>query len=125
QPSAPSAPSVLMPKCSASNRFAAPDLRTDGDATDSAGEDAFPTVRANPLKINVETELDVELFEVFMGLIAEWDAAMILAEHGFIDESEFDSICMRLAAKADGDLVLKGYVIRAYFAYRKATKFLH
>src|SRR5262249_13086892 len=70
-------------------------------------------------------ELDVELFEVFVGLIAEWDAAMILAEHGFIDESEFDFICMRLAAKADGDLVLKGYVIRAYFAYRKATKFLH
>jgi hypothetical protein len=68
-------------------------------------------------------ELDVELFSVFMGLWYQYDVPMILEEHGFIDESEFDAYVE--CTSDDGDRLLIGYVKRAYFDYRKATKFLH
>jgi hypothetical protein len=69
-------------------------------------------------------ELDVQLFEVFMGLFDEWEVPMILEHYRLIDEAEADAIYARMD-KADAESVLSGYVKRAYFDYRKATKFLH
>jgi hypothetical protein len=69
-------------------------------------------------------ELDVELFEVFMGVWDEWEVPIILEDYRLIDESEADVIYARMD-KADAESVLSGYVKRAYFDYRKATKFLH
>jgi hypothetical protein len=69
-------------------------------------------------------ELNVELFEVFMGIIYEWDAPFILEEHGLLDESEFDAIG-ECTSEAHAERLLSGYVKRAYFDYRKAAKFLH
>jgi len=69
-------------------------------------------------------ELDVVLFEVFMGLFDEEEVPMILEDHGLIDESEVDAIYARMS-DANAESVLSGYVKRAYFDYRKATKFLH
>ena len=69
-------------------------------------------------------ELDVELFEVFMGLFDEQEVPMILEHHRLIEESEVDAIyaCM---SEANAERVLSGYVKRAYFDYPEATKFLH
>ena len=69
-------------------------------------------------------ELDVDLFEVFIGLFDEWDVPCILERYRLIDESEADVIYPRMD-KGDAESVLSGYVKRAYFDYRKATKFLH
>jgi len=78
------------------------------------------TWQASPLG----KELDVMLFEVFMGLFDEEEVPMILEDHGLIDESEVDAIYARMS-DANAESVLSGYVKRAYFDYRKATKFLH
>jgi hypothetical protein len=69
-------------------------------------------------------ELDVELFQVFMGIFWEWEVPMILENYGLLDESESDAIieCM---SETNAERVLSGYVKRAYLDYRKATKFLH
>src|SRR5262249_28832543 len=67
-------------------------------------------------------ELDVDLFEVFMGIKWKCDVPIILAEHGLLNESEFDAI-LECMSEANADL--SGYVKRAYFVYRKANKFLH
>jgi hypothetical protein len=70
-------------------------------------------------------ELNVELFEVFMGLWGElWDVPFILEEYGLLSESEFDAIG-ECTSEADAERLLSGYVKRAYFDYRKAAKFLH
>jgi hypothetical protein len=69
-------------------------------------------------------ELDVDLFQVFMGLWCEWEVPLILEEHGLLTESEFDAILERMD-DANPERVLSGYVKRAYFDYRKAAKFLH
>jgi hypothetical protein len=78
------------------------------------------TWRSTPLG----NELDVRLFEVFMGLFDEWEVPMILEHYRFIDESEADVIWARMD-KGDAESILIGYVKRAYFVYRKANKFLH
>ena len=70
-------------------------------------------------------ELDTDLFEVFMGLFDVWEVPYILEDHRLIDEWESDSICARMARKANPEFVLAGVVKRAYLDYRKATKFLH
>jgi hypothetical protein len=73
-------------------------------------------------------ELDVDLFQVFMGLWDEWEVPMILKEYGFLDESEFDAIleCASQAnewpSEANAERLLGGHVRRAYFDYRKAAK---
>ena len=82
-------------------------------------------VRDEPLTWQITPlgkELDVDLFEVFMGIKWKCDVPIILAEHGLLNELEFDAIldCM---SEANADL--SGYVKRAYFVYRKANKFLH
>jgi hypothetical protein len=78
-----------------------------------------PTWQCTPLG----KELDVELFEVFMGLFGEWEVPFILQDHHLIDESEAELIygCM---TEANAECVLSGYVKRAYLDYRKA-KCLH
>ena len=70
-------------------------------------------------------ELDVDLFQVFMGLWCEWEVPMILQDYQLIDESEFDAITINASSKVDAETLLSGYVKRAYFVYRKANKFLH
>jgi hypothetical protein len=79
------------------------------------------TCRHTPLG----TELDTDLFEVFMGLFDVWEVPYILEDHRLIDEWESDSICARMARKANPEFVLAGVVRRAYLDYGKATKFLH
>ena len=70
-------------------------------------------------------ELDVDLFEVFMGIIDEWDALSILEEYDLIDEWDFDSLYARMSRKAAPELVLVEVVRRAYLDYGKASRFLH
>jgi len=59
-----------------------------------------------------------------MGLFCEWDVPMTLENYRLIDESEVDAIYARMS-EANAETILSGYVKRAYFEYRKATKFLH
>jgi hypothetical protein len=82
------------------------------------GDEPFTTWQITPLG----KELDVDLFEVFMGIKWKCDVPIILAEHGLLNELEFDAI---LEWMSDANADLSGYVKRAYFVYRKATKFLH
>ena len=82
------------------------------------GDEPFTTWQITPLG----KELDVDLFEVFMGIKWKCDVPIILAEHGLLNELEFDAI---LECMSDANADLSGYVKRAYFEYRKATKFLH
>jgi hypothetical protein len=82
-------------------------------------------VRDEPLTWQITPlgkELDVDLFEVFMGIKWKCDVPIILAEHGLLNELEFDAI-LECMSEANADL--SGYVKRAYFVYRKANKFLH
>jgi hypothetical protein len=65
-------------------------------------------------------ELDVELFQVFMGLWYEWEIPIILEDYHLIDEEEADALCACLG-KADAKSVLIAYMQRAYFEYRKAA----
>ena len=69
-------------------------------------------------------ELDVDLFQVFIGLFCEWEVPSILEKYGLLSESEADAILERMT-EANAERVLSGYVKRAYFVYRKANKFLH
>ncbi len=69
-------------------------------------------------------ELDTELYEVFMGVMYESDVPPILEEYGLLDESAFDALC-ECTSEADWESLLEMYVKRAYFDYRKASKFLH
>ena len=82
------------------------------------GDEPFTTWQITPLG----KDLDVDLFEVFMGIKWKCDVPIILAEHGLLNELEFDAI---LEWMSDANADLSGYVKRAYFEYRKATKFLH
>lgn len=70
-------------------------------------------------------ELDIDLFEAFMGLFDMWEVPYILEDHHLIDEWESDCICARMSRKPDPESVLAGVVRRAYLDYRKASKFLH
>ena len=78
------------------------------------------TCRTTPLG----KELDVDLFQVFMGITWEWEMPITLEQYGLLSESEADAI-FECASEADAEFLLSGYVKRAYFDYRKATKFLH
>jgi hypothetical protein len=62
-------------------------------------------------------ELDIDLFQAFMGLFWEWEVPLILRDHHLIDELEFDSILARME-EADPEFVLLGAVRRAYLVYR-------
>jgi hypothetical protein len=69
-------------------------------------------------------ELDVDLFQVFIGLFAEWEIPSILEEYGLLHELEAEAILERMS-EANAERLLSGYVKRAYLDYRKASKFLH
>jgi hypothetical protein len=69
-------------------------------------------------------ELNVDLFEVFMGVWSEWEVPTILEEFHLIDKEEEDAMYARME-DANAETVLRGCVKRAYYDYRKATKFLH
>ena len=69
-------------------------------------------------------ELDVDLFQVFMGITWEWEMPITLEQYGLLSESEADAI-FECASEADAEFLLSGYVKRAYFDYRKTAKFLH
>jgi len=79
------------------------------------------TCRNTPLG----TELDLDLFEVFMGFFDEWEVPWILEKHRLIEEWESDNMYARMSRKANPESVLVGYVRRAYFEYGKAAKYLH
>jgi hypothetical protein len=70
-------------------------------------------------------ELDVDLFQAFMGLFDVWQVPYILEDHCILDEWESDGICARMARKANPELVLVEVVRRAYRDYGKSSKFLH
>jgi hypothetical protein len=70
-------------------------------------------------------EFDVDLFAVFVGLFDTWEVPSILEHHRLIDDSELDDIYERMSIKGNPEAVVVGYVRRAYFDYRNATKFLH
>jgi len=61
---------------------------------------------------------------VFIGLWDEWEVPLIQEEYGLLNESEFGAI-FECTSEANAEGLLIGYVKRAYFIYRKATKFLH
>ena len=69
--------------------------------------DEPPTWRNTPLG----NELDIDLFQVFMGLWCEWEVPMILEEYGLLNESEFDAIIENTSE--DAERLLSGYVKRA------------
>jgi hypothetical protein len=71
------------------------------------------------------TELDLNLFQVFMGRFEVWDALSVLQDYRPIDEWDFDSLYARMCRKANPETVLVGYVRRAYLDYHRPTKFLH
>jgi hypothetical protein len=51
--------------------------------------------RDDPLALRITPlgkELDVELFEVFIGIVYKWDVPFTLEEYGLLDESEFGAI---------------------------------
>jgi hypothetical protein len=82
-------------------------------------------VRAEPQTWRITPlgkELDVDLFQAFMGLWYEWEVPLILEEYGLINESEFNAI-IECTSDADAERLLDGYVKRAYFDYRQAAKF--
>jgi hypothetical protein len=84
-------------------------------------------VRAEPStwqNTALSKEVDVDLFEVFMGHFSEWDVPFILKERGLLNESEFENIIESMS-EANAERLLSGYVKRAYFEYRKAAKSLH
>ena len=54
-------------------------------------------------------ELDVDLFQVFMGVWSEWDVPIILEEHGLLNDSEFDAI-LECTSDAHAERFLSGYV---------------
>jgi hypothetical protein len=58
KPSASSAPSVDPVKPNVGNGFASRDLRTVGNPADGSPGETAATVRANPLKTNIETDAD-------------------------------------------------------------------
>ena len=68
-------------------------------------------------------ELDVDLFQLFMGAIHEWDVLCTLSHSGLLDDSEFDVILERMSNADDAESILRECVKRAYFDYRKAAKF--
>jgi hypothetical protein len=69
-------------------------------------------------------ELDVDLFQVFLGLFDEWEVSGILEDYRLLNESEVDAIYERMS-QANAESVLIEYVRRAYFDYRRATQCLH
>ena len=67
---------------------------------------------------------DRETYSAVKRKLIEWDVVTILEDYRLIDASDADVIYARMS-NDNAESVLTGYVKRAYFDYRKATKFLH
>jgi hypothetical protein len=65
-------------------------------------------------------ELDLDLWQVFMGVLHEWDVPITLEDYGLLEDSEFDSF-LECTSEADAVSLLEEYVKRAYFQYRKRS----
>jgi hypothetical protein len=70
-------------------------------------------------------DLNMDLYEVFVGMWDEGEIPIILCDYGFIDESLRDSLYDRMKMGADPESVLRGVVRRAYLDYHRAAKFVH
>jgi hypothetical protein len=70
-------------------------------------------------------ELNVDLFEAFMGIWDVWEVPWILEDYRFIDEIEVDRLHARIYRSANPEPILLGHVRRAYLDYGKGNKFLH
>jgi hypothetical protein len=76
-------------------------------------------------------ELNVQLFEVFVGHWDAWEVPMILEDFCLIEKAESEALFDRLAQaeerhapleNAAVEAILLPHVRRAYFKYRQATK---
>jgi hypothetical protein len=65
-------------------------------------------------------ELEVDLFQLFMGAIHEWDVLCTLWHYGLLDDSEFDAILEHMSNADDAESALRECVKRVYFDYRRA-----
>jgi hypothetical protein len=79
------------------------------------------TLRNTPLG----AELNLDLYEVFMGLWDEGEIPLILENYRLIDESLVYDIYARMEKGTEPEALLRGYVKHAYFDYHKATKYLN
>jgi hypothetical protein len=70
-------------------------------------------------------DLNIDLYEVFVGMRDEGEIPIILCDYAFIDESLRDSLYDRMEMGADPESVLRGVVRRAYLDYHRAAKFVH
>ena len=71
-----------------------------------------------------EREHHLDLIDVFIGFLEEWEMASILEDHGLIDESECEFIFDQLEADPDTEGVTLPFVRRAYFEYYNPSKYL-
>jgi hypothetical protein len=69
--------------------------------------------------------VNVEVYEVFIGLFDEVEIPNLLCHHGLMDETLVDDIYARIENGKGAETLLRGYVKRAYFDYHKATKYLN
>jgi hypothetical protein len=66
--------------------------------------------------------INVDLYEVFMGLWDPWDMIHILEKHGLLDEDEVEHLFVLLQRDEKYyEPVLKARVQQAYRSYHKAT----
>jgi hypothetical protein len=70
-------------------------------------------------------ELNICLYELFMGMWDEGEIPIILCDNGLIDVSLRESLYDQMEMGADADGVLRGIVRRAYLDYHQATKYVH
>ncbi len=70
-------------------------------------------------------EHHLDLIDVFIGFLEEWEMASILEDHGLIDESECEFIFDQLEADPDTEGVTLPFVRRAYFEYYNPSKYLN
>src|SRR6516165_6341677 len=64
-----------------------------------------------PQNLPLGKELNVGLFQVFIGLWDEWEVPLILEEYGLLNESEFDAI-FECTSEVNAEGLLIGYVRR-------------
>jgi hypothetical protein len=70
-------------------------------------------------------ELNLDLYEVFFGLMDEGEVPGILQRYRLIDPCLADDIYRRMEAGIDAESLLRGYVQRAYFDFHNAAKALN
>jgi len=84
-------------------------------------EEQVPGERETWRNTALGTELHVDLLCVFLGIFEPFNAAEILADHGFIDNHEVDRLWDLMHAGNDPEEVLKPVVRAAYRRYLERT----